>query len=247
MAISFLFSFCLSLLFISWLFVRPPQTTILPFYISFSCGWSWSLPLVQFPEPPSIVHQALCLSHLIHWIYLSLPLYNRKRFDLGHTCSYIQVNYALVNFTCLLRNLYVGQESPVTTGHGTTEKFKIRKGVCQGWILSPCLFNLHAEYIMRNAGVDEAQAGIKTARRNINNLRYADNITLMSESKKELKSLSMRVKKESEKPGLQLKSQKTKIMASGPITSWQIDIKAMEMWHNYFLRLQNHCRWWLQS
>ena len=102
----------------------------------------------------------------------------------------------------------MGQESPVTTGHGTTEKFKIQKGVRQGCMLSPCLFNLYAEHIMRNAGVDEAQAGIKTARRNSNNLRYADNTTLVSESKEELKSLLMRVKKESEKPGLKLNIQK---------------------------------------
>ena len=128
------------------------------------------------------------------------------------------------HLTCLLRNLYAGQEAEVRTGHGTTEWFQIGKGVRQGCILyvKACLFNLYAEYIMRNAGLDEAQAGIKIAGRNINNLRYADNTTLMSESE-ELKSLLMKVKEESEKVGLKLNIQKTKIMASGPITSWQME------------------------
>ena len=119
--------------------------------------------------------------------------------------------------TCLLRNLYAGQEARVRTGHGTTDWFQIRKGVCQGCILSPCLFNLYEEYIMRNAGLDEAQVGIKIARRNINNLRYADDTTLVVESE-ELKNLLMKVKEESEKVGLKLNIQKTKIMATGPIT-----------------------------
>ena len=132
------------------------------------------------------------------------------------------------HLTCLLRNLYAGQEAIVRTGHGTTDWFQIGKGVCQGCILSPYLFNLNAEYIMRNAGLDEAQAGIKIAGRNINNLRYADDNTLMAESKEELKSLLMKVKEESEKVGLKLNIQKTKIMASGPITSWQIDGETME-------------------
>ena len=123
--------------------------------------------------------------------------------------------------TCLLRNLYAGQEATVRTGHGTTNWFQIGKGVRQGCILSPCLFNLHAEYIMRNAGLAQAQAGIKIAGRNINNLRYAEDTTLMAESKEELKSLLMKVKVESEKVGLKLNIQKTKIMASGPITSWE--------------------------
>ena len=123
---------------------------------------------------------------------------------------------------CLLRNLYVGQEATVRTGHGTTDWFQIGKGVRQGCILSPCLFNLYAEYITRNAGLEETQAGITIARRNINNLRYADDITLIAENK-ELKSLLMKVKEESEKVVLKLNIQKTKIMASGPITSWQID------------------------
>ena len=124
---------------------------------------------------------------------------------------------------CLLRNLYSGQEATVRTGHGTTNWFQIGKGVRQGCILSPCLFNFYAEYIMRNSGLDEAQAGIKIAGRNINNLRYANDTTFMAESEEELKSLLMKVKEESEKVGLKLNIQKTKIMASGSITSWQID------------------------
>uniref|UniRef100_A0A4W2HXM2 Reverse transcriptase domain-containing protein n=1 Tax=Bos indicus x Bos taurus TaxID=30522 RepID=A0A4W2HXM2_BOBOX len=127
------------------------------------------------------------------------------------------------HLTCLLRNLYAGQEATVRTGHGTTDWFQIGKGVRQGCILSPCIFNLYAEYIMRNAGLEEAQAGIKIAGRNINNLRYADDTTLMTESEEELKSLLMKVKEESEKVGFKLNIQKTKIMASGPITSWEID------------------------
>ena len=130
-------------------------------------------------------------------------------------------------FSGLLRNLYEGQESTVRTGHGTTEWFQIGKGVRQGCMLSPCLFNLYAEYIMRNTGLDEAQAGIKIVRRNINNLRYADDTTLMAESE-ELKSLLVKVKEESENVGLKLNIQKTKIMASGPIVSWQIDGERVE-------------------
>ena len=125
------------------------------------------------------------------------------------------------HLTCLSRNLYVGQEATVGTGHGTTDWFQIGKEVRQGYILSPCLCNLYAEYIMRNAGLDEKQAGIKIARRNINNLRYEDDTTLMAENEEELKSLLMKVREESEKVGLKLNIQKTKIMASGPITSWQ--------------------------
>ena len=124
--------------------------------------------------------------------------------------------------------MYAGQEATVRTGHGTTDWFQIGKGVCQGCILLPCLFNLYAEYIMRNAGLDEAQAGIKIGGRNINNLRYADDTTLMAESEEELKSLLMEVKEESENVGLKLNIQKTKIMASGPPTSWQIDGKQGE-------------------
>ena len=132
------------------------------------------------------------------------------------------------HFTCLLRNLYADQEATVRTRHGTTDWFQIGKGVCRGCILSPCLFNLHAEYIMRNARQDEAQAGIKIAKRNINNLSYADDTTLMAKSKEELKSLLMKVKEESEKAGLKLTFQKTKIMAFGPIASWQIDGETVE-------------------
>ena len=135
---------------------------------------------------------------------------------------------------CLLRNLCAGQEATVRTGHGTTDCFQIGKGVCQGCILSPCLFNLYAEYIMRNTGLKESQAGIKIAGRNINNLRYADDTTLMAESE-ELKSLLMKVKEESEKVGLKLNIQKTKIMASGPITSWQIDGEAVETVADFIL------------
>ena len=131
------------------------------------------------------------------------------------------------HLTCLLRNLYAGQEATVRTGHGTTDWFQIGKGVFQGCILPPCLFNLYAEYIMRNAGLEEAQAGIKIAGRNINNLRYADDTTFMAESE-ELKSLLIKVKEESEKFGLKLNIQKTKIMASGPITSWEIDGETVE-------------------
>src|SRR5574341_320145 len=130
--------------------------------------------------------------------------------------------------TCLLRNLYAGQEATVRTGHGTTDWFQIGKGVYQGCILSPCLFNLYVEYIMRNTGLDEAQDGIKIAGRNINNLRYADDTTLMAESKEELQSLLMKVNEESKKVGLKLNIQKTKIMASGPITSWEIDGETVE-------------------
>ena len=127
-----------------------------------------------------------------------------------------------------LRNLYAGQEATVRTGHGTTDWFQIGEGVRQGCILLPCLFNFYAEHIKRNAGLEETQAGIKIAGRNINNLRYADDITLMAESEEELKSLLMKVKEESEKFGLKLNIQKRKIMASGPITSWQIDGETVE-------------------
>ena len=148
------------------------------------------------------------------------------------------------HLTCLLRNLYAGQEATVRTEHETTDWFQIGKVVRQGCILSPCLFNFYAEYIMRNAGLDEAQAEIKTAGRNTNNLRYADDTTLMAESEEELKSLLMKVKEESEKVGLKLNIQKTKIMASSPITSWQIDGETVETVTDFIFRgLQNHRRW----
>ena len=145
------------------------------------------------------------------------------------------------HLTCLLRNLYARQEATVRTG--TTDWFQVGKGVRQGCILSPCLFNLYVEYIMRNAGLGETQAGIKIAGRNISNLRYADDTTLMAESE-ELNSLLMKVKEESEKVGLKLNIQKTKIVASGPITSWQIDGETVETVTRFVLvGLQNHCRW----
>ena len=145
--------------------------------------------------------------------------------------------------TCLLKNLYADQEVTFRTGHGTTNWFQIGEGICQGCILSPCLFNLYAEYIMRNAGLEEAQAGIKIDGRNSNNLRYADNTTLMAESEEELNSLLMKVKEESEKVGLKLNIQKTKIMASNPFTSWQINGETVEIVANFiFFGSKNHCR-----
>ena len=132
------------------------------------------------------------------------------------------------HLTCLLRNLYAGQEATVISRHGTIDWFQIGKGVCQGSILSPCLFNFYAQYIMRNAGLEEAQAGIKIAERNINNLRYADDTTLMAKSEEDLKSLLVKLKEESEKVGLKLNIQKTKIMASSLITSWQTDGETVE-------------------
>ena len=137
--------------------------------------------------------------------------------------------------TCLLRNLYAGQEAKVRTGHGTTDWFQIGKGAHQGCI--------DAEYIMRNAGLDEAQARIKIARKNIHNLRYADDTTLIAESKEELKILLMKIKEESEKVGLKCNIQKAKIMASGPITLWKIDGEKVETVRDDFLGLPHHCRW----
>ena len=139
------------------------------------------------------------------------------------------------HLTCLLRNLYAGQETIVRIGHGTTDWFQIGKGVLQGCILSPCLFNLYAEYIMRNTGLEEAQAGIKIAGRNISNLRYADDTILMTESEEELKSLLMKVKEESGKAGLKLNIQKTKIMASGLITLWEIGGETVETVSDFIL------------
>ena len=144
------------------------------------------------------------------------------------------------HLTCLLRNLYAGQEVTVGTGHETTDWSQIGKGVHQGCIVSPCLFNLYEGYIIRNSGLEEAQAGIKSAGTNINNLRYEDDTTLMAKSE-ELKNLLMKVKEESEKGGLQLNIQKIKIMASGSITSWQIDGETVADF--IFGGLQNHCRW----
>ena len=143
-----------------------------------------------------------------------------------------------------LEKLYASQEATIRTGHGTTDWFQIGKGVRQGCILSPCLFIFHAEYIMRNAGLEEAQARIKIAGRNINNHRYADDTTFMAESEEELKSLLMKVREESENVCLKFNIEKTKIMASGPITSWEIDGETVETVSDFiFGGLQNHCRW----
>ena len=150
------------------------------------------------------------------------------------------------HLTNLLRNLYADQEATLRTRHGTVDWFHIRKGVHQGCILSLCLFNLYAEYLRRNGGLDEAQPGIKMARRNINNLTYAGDTTLMAESEGELKSLLMKMKEDSEKICLKLNIQKTKIMAYGPITTWQIDGETVETVKDSFFwggGLQNHCRW----
>ena len=151
----------------------------------------------------------------------------------------------LDHLICLLRNLYADQEVIVRTRNGTTDWFQIGKRVHQGCMLSSWLFYFYAEYIIWNARLDEGQAEIKIARRNNNSPRYTDDTTLMAESKEELKSFLMKVKEENEKAGLKLNIQKTKIMASGPITSWQIDGKAMETVADSFWGLQNHCRWWL--
>ena len=149
--------------------------------------------------------------------------------------------------TCLLRNLYAGQEATVRTGHGKMDWFKDGKGIWQGCILSPCLFHFYAEYIIWNARLDESQAGIQISGRNINNFRHADDTTLRAEIEEELKSLLMRVKEDSENADLKLNIPKTKIMASNHITSWQRDgDKSGNSDRFYFLHLQNHCRWWLQ-
>ena len=155
-------------------------------------------------------------------VFLSMP---KPFYCLGHTKLWKILKEMGIpdHLTCLLRNLYAGQETIVRIGHGTIDWFQVGKGVCQGCILSPCLFNFCAEYIRRNAGLEETQAGIKISGRNINILRYADDTTLMAESEEELKSLLMKVKEGSGKVGLKLNIQKTRIMASGPITSWQID------------------------
>jgi len=139
------------------------------------------------------------------------------------------------HLNCLLRNLYAGLEATVRIGHGTTDWFQIGKGISQGCISSPCLFNLYEEYIMRNAGLDDAQARIKIAGRNISKLRYADDTILMAESEEDLKNFLMSMKEESEKVGLKLHIQKTKIMASGPITSWQRDWETMETVRDFIL------------
>ena len=164
--------------------------------------------------------------------------------DHNQLCKILKEMGITDHLTCLLRNLYAGQEETVRTGHGTTDWFQIGEGVHQGCILSPCLFNLYADYITRNTGLEEAQARIKIAGRNINNFRYADDIALMAESEDELRSLLMKVKEESEKVGLKLNIQKTKIMASGPITAWEIDGETVKtVAYFIFLGSKNHCRW----
>ena len=175
----------------------------------------------------------------IHWIIEKAREFQKNICFIDHAKAFDCVDHNKLwkilkemgipdHLSCLLRNLYADQEATVRTGHGRTDWFQIGKGVCQGCVLSSCLFNLYAEYIMRNVGLDEAQAGIKIARRNINNLGYVDDTTLMAELEEELKSFLMKVKEESEKVGLKLNIQKIKIMASGPITSWQIDGESME-------------------
>ena len=174
-----------------------------------------------------IIEKARELQKNIYSSYID----SAKAFDLvGHNKLYKILKKMGIpgHLTCLLRNLYASQEATVRTGHGKTDWFQIGKGVCQGCILSLCFFNLYAEYIMRNSGLDEAQAGIKIARRNTNNLRYADDTTVRTKSEEELKSLLMTVKEESEKVWLKLNIQKTKIMASSPITSQQIDGETVE-------------------
>ena len=198
-------------------------------------------PEIKLPTSSWIIEKARELQKNIYFCFID----NTKVFDcVDHNKLWkiLKEMGILDHLTCLLRNLYVDQEATVRTGHGTTDRFQIGKGVRQGHTLSLCLLNLYAEYIMRNAGLEEAQAGIKIAGRNVNNLRYADDSTLMAESEEELKSLLMKVKEESEKVGLKLKIQKMKIMASGPITSWEIDGETVQAVADYFSGLQNHCR-----
>ena len=176
----------------------------------------------SLPNPPSSFH----LYHIFIFAFSILKAFGCV--DHNKLWKILQEMGIPDHLTCLLRNLYASQEAIVRNGHGTTNSLKTGKGVRQGCILFPCLFNLHTKYIMQNARLDEAQARIKTARRNINNLRYADDITLIAESKEELKSLWMKVKEESEKAGLKLSIQKKKFTASGPITSWKTDGETME-------------------
>ena len=227
--------------------------------------WEWvAFPFSGGSSQPRNWTQVSCTvgRFFTSWATVGLDHQKNKRVPQKHLLCFIDYAKDCVNhnklwkilkemgipdhLTCLLRNLYAGQEASVRTGHGTTDWFQIGKGVRQGCISSPCLFNLYAEYIMRNTWLKEAQARIKIARRNINNLRYADDTTLMAECK-ELKSLLMKVKEKSEKVGLKLNIQKTKTMASGPITSWEIDREAVKTVADFIFRgLQNHCRWWLQ-
>ena len=188
-----------------------------------------------------IIRKAIKFQKNIYFCFIDYA----KAFDLvdhNKLWKILQEMEILDHVTCLLRNLYADQQATVRTGHRTTDWFQIGKGIHQGCMLSPCLFNLYAEYIMRNARLEEAQAGIKIAGRNTNNFRYVHDTTHMAE-REELKSLLMKVKEESGKAGLKLNIHKTKIMASGPITSWQIDGETVETVADYFWGLQNHCRW----
>ena len=183
-------------------------------------------PKIKLPTSVGLSRKAREFQKNIYFCFID----NVKAFDcVDHKLWKILAEIGIPDhLNCLVRNLYAGQEATFRNGHGTTDWFQIGKGVSQGWILSPCLFNLYAGYIMRNSGLEEAQAGIKIARKNINNLRYADDATLMAESEEELTSLLMKVKEESENVGLKLNIQKTKIMASGPTTSWEIDRETVE-------------------
>ena len=194
-------------------------------------------PEIKFPTSIESLKKRRIFQKNIHFCFIDYI----KAFDcVDHNklCKILQEMGIPDHMTCLLSNLYACQEAPVRTGHGAIDWFPIGKGVPQGWILSPCLFNLYVEYIMRNAGLEEAQAGMKIARRNINNLRYADDTTLMAESVDELKSLLMKLKEESENVGLKLSIQETKIKASCPITSWEIDGNMWKQCHTLTLGLQ---------
>ena len=197
----------------------------------------------QFPDIHWIIEKSREFQKNIYFCFIDYA----KAFDCADhnkLCKILKELGIPDHLTCLLRNLYARQEATVRIGYGTTDWFQIGKGVWPGCILSSCLFNFYAEYIKRNAGLYDLRAGIKIPRRNINNLRYADDTTLMTESEEELKSLLMRVKKESEKAGLKLNIQETKNMASHPITSWQIDGgKSGNSDRFYFLGLQNYCGW----
>ena len=178
----------------------------------------------QIVNIPWIIEKARELQKNIYFCFIDYP----KAFDYVYHNKLWKILKEIPNhLTCLLRNVYAGLETTVRTGHGTTDWFEIGKGVCPGCILSPCLFNLYAEYIMRNAGLEEAQAGIKIAGRNINNFRYADESTFMAENEEELKSLLMKVKEQSEKVGSNLNIQKTRIMASCLITSWELKYRSI--------------------
>ena len=202
---------------------RPKKHRFDPWVRKIPCRRAWQ-PTPVLSEKPH--RQRAVWRATVHRVTKSQTL-------LKHLWKIIKEMGIPVNLTCLLRNLYAGQAT-VRTGHGTTDWLQIGKGVYQGCILSPCVFNFCAEYIMRNTGLDEAQARIKIAERNINNLRYADDTTLRAESEEELKSFLMKVQEESEKVGLKLNIQKTKTTASSPITSWQIDRETVGTVRLYF-------------